>query len=297
MISKDRIIVGCANFGGVGSVPELIGKGETVKESRALLNLMRDLGLYRFDTANTYGGGASEDILGDWLLDQSAAFLAKVEISTKVGSLFGCSPGNTPLSRQEIALHLETSLLRLNLESISVYYLHVLDPETPLEETLEALSRAVDAGKVKSLGLSNVNKEQVEKVLSTAGPLAKYFTHVQNEFHRLHTIDTQALIPYLAAKGMKYTAYGPLAGGLLTGKYKSPKRPPEGSRLSLRGDSYERFLTDENLQKIKTWVEEAKAQNLTPAESAIKFILSSQGVDSVLIGPRNAEQLENLGVS
>ena len=98
------------------------------------------VGLRRFDTANTYGGGASEIILGKWLRSQGAAFVEDAQIATKVGNPHGCPPGETPLSRTQIASHLDQSLRRLGIERIDLYYIHEFDRVTPLEETLEAMS-------------------------------------------------------------------------------------------------------------------------------------------------------------
>jgi len=109
----DRIVFGCGNFGGIGSAPGLRGAGDSEEQALRLLDHARRLGLRRFDTANTYGGGASEEMLGQWLRSQGASFLREVQIATKVGNPHGCPPGETPLSRTQIARHLDESLRRL----------------------------------------------------------------------------------------------------------------------------------------------------------------------------------------
>src|SRR5579871_3339258 len=152
---RDRLIFGCGNFGGLGSPPENRDKGDSREQALVMLDLARDQGLTRFDTANTYGGGASEMILGEWLARQGADFRARAQIATKVGNPHGCPPGERPLSRTQIAYHLDQSLRRLGLERIDLYYLHEFDPKTPLEETLEGLDRALEAGKIASFGISN----------------------------------------------------------------------------------------------------------------------------------------------
>jgi aryl-alcohol dehydrogenase-like predicted oxidoreductase len=148
-----RIVFGCGNFGGMGSSPALRHHGDGREAAHALLDHARDLGLRRFDTANTYGGGASERFLGEWLASQDGAFRAGVEVATKVGNPHGCPPGDRPLSGAQVAFHLDTSLRRLRLERIGLYYLHEPDASTPLEETLEALDRALAAGKIAAFGL------------------------------------------------------------------------------------------------------------------------------------------------
>src|SRR5438045_9262163 len=108
----DRIVFGCGNFGGIGSAPHLRSAGDSEEQALQLLDHARRVGLRRFDTANTYGGGASEIILGKWLASQEASFRQSAQVATKVGNPHGCPPGETPLSRTQIAYHLDRSLSR-----------------------------------------------------------------------------------------------------------------------------------------------------------------------------------------
>src|SRR5437868_11360689 len=165
----DRIVFGCGNFGGIGSAPELRSAGDSEEQALQLLDHGRRLGLRRFDTANTYGGGASETVLGKWLRSQGASFLQNAQIATKVGNPYGCPPGETPLSRAQIAWHLDRSLRRLGVERIDLYYIHEFDRATPLEETLEAMTRALEAGKIARFGVSNASLADVKAVRSLAG--------------------------------------------------------------------------------------------------------------------------------
>src|SRR3569623_57738 len=160
----DRIVFGCGNFGGIGSAPDLRGAGDGEEQALRLLDHARRVGLRRFDTANTYGGGASEIVLGKWLRCQDASFLQDAQIATKVGNPHGCPPGETPLSRTQIAFHLDRSLRRLGVERIDLYYIHEFDRVTPLEETLGAMGRAVEAGKIDHYGISNPSLAHVEEV-------------------------------------------------------------------------------------------------------------------------------------
>src|SRR5204862_5304344 len=160
----DRIWFGCGNFGGIGSSPSLCGAGDSEEQALQLLDHARRVGLRRFDTANTYGGGASEKMLGKWLRSQGAGFLRSAQIGTKVGNPHGCPPGETPLSRTQIAFNLDESLRRLGVERIDLYYIHEFDRVTPLEETLEAMTRAVETGKIARFGVSNASLSDVEAV-------------------------------------------------------------------------------------------------------------------------------------
>ena len=155
------------------------------------------------------------------------------QIATKVGNPHGCPPGETPLSRAQIAYHLDVSLRRLGVERIDLYYIHEFDRVTPLEETLGAMTRAVEAGKIDRFGISNASLSDVKAVRKLAGDgLAARFEYVQNEYNLLATADAETLIPYCAEHGLRYTAFSPLAGGLLTGKYRLGEEPPSGSRLA-----------------------------------------------------------------
>ena len=144
--------------------------GDSEEQALGLLDHARRVGLRRFDTANTYGGGASEIILGKWLrVAGRVPSFRDAQIATKVGNPHGCPPGETPLSGTQIAWHLDESLRRLGVERIDLYYIHEFDRVTPLEETLEAMTRAVEAGKIASFGVSNASLPDVEAVRSLAG--------------------------------------------------------------------------------------------------------------------------------
>jgi aryl-alcohol dehydrogenase-like predicted oxidoreductase len=117
----ERTTFGCGNFGGIGSSPKLRNAGDDEQQARRLLDHARRLGLRRFDTANTYGGGASEIVLGNWLREQEASFRQSAQIATKVGNPHGCPPGETALSAKQIGYHLDRSLSRLGVERIGLY--------------------------------------------------------------------------------------------------------------------------------------------------------------------------------
>lgn len=293
----DRIVFGCGNFGGIGSAPHLRGAGDSEEQALRLLDHARRLGLWRFDTANTYGGGVSEFVLGKWLRSQGAAFVHKAQIATKVGNPHGCPPGETPLSRSEIAHHLDISLRRLGVERIDLYYVHEFDRVTPLEETLEAMARAVEAGKIALFGVSNASLSDVEAVRTLAGSsLAARFGYVQNEYNLLAAADAKALIPYCAAQGLRYTAFSPLAGGILTGKYRFGEEPPAGSRLAQAPEACAAYLNDDSFAAIERLKRSADAQGEAMASAALRFVLDTPGVDGLIIAPRRVEHFASLGL-
>ena len=292
----DRIVFGCGNFGGIGSSPGLRGAGDSEEQALRLLDHARRTGLRRFDTANTYGGGASEIVLGKWLRAQGAAFREAAQIATKVGNPHGCPPGETPLSRTQIAFHLDVSLRRLGVERIDLYYIHEFDRVTPLEETLDAMARAVDAGKIDRFGISNASLADVEAVRSLApAALAPRFDYVQNEYNLLATADARALIPYCAEHGLRYTAFSPLAGGLLTGKYRPGEDPPPGSRLAQAPEACAGHATGESVAVIERLKRSAGARHETMAGAALRFVLDTPGVDGLIIAPRRIEHFASYG--
>ncbi len=289
----DRIVFGCGNFGGLGSSPTLRDKGDDRERALALLDHAAGQGLTRFDTANTYGGGTSERVLGEWLRGQSAAVRSGFQIATKVGNPNGCPEDDTPLSRTQVAYHLDQSLRRLGLERIDLYYLHEFDPKTPIDETLEALDRALGQGKIATFGVSNATLDDLRDVLGRAtGRLRQAFTHVQNQFNLLEQGDLQAVIPLCRAERVQYVAFSPLSGGLLSGKYK-PGEPPASGRVKDAPGFYDHLLTAATFDTIAALRRQAEADGLTAAGAALRFILQAPGAPSLIIAPRSIEQFDD----
>jgi len=292
-----RIVFGCGNFGGMGSSPDLRAHGDGREMAFALLDHARALGLTRFDTANTYGGGASERFLGEWLREQDAAWRAGIEVATKVGNPFGCPVGDRPLSRGQVAHHLDESLRRLGVERIDLYYLHEFDPSTSLEETLEALDRALAVGKIGRFGVSNASLADLDAVLALAtGPLRAAFACVQNEFNLVQQRDLAELIPRAAAAGVGYVAFSPLAGGLLTGKYRADHAAAPGTRLASAPAFYEHLLTPATFAAIADLERQAVARGETVAGAALRFVLETPGDLALIIAPRSLEQFAAYGI-
>jgi aryl-alcohol dehydrogenase-like predicted oxidoreductase len=293
----DRIVFGCGNFGGLGSSPALLGKGDDREPALAMLDLARDSGLTRFDTANTYGGGVSERVLGEWLRMQPRAWRSRAQIATKVGNPIGAPPGERALSRSQVAHHLDESLRRLGQERIDLYYLHEFDPVTPLDETLEALDRALAAGKIAAFGVSNATLADLVAVRRLAtGQLSAAFTHVQNGFNRLEQGDLAEVIPFAARSGLRYVAFSPLAGGLLSGKYRLDQTPTPGTRLNAAPAMYSHLLTPETFAAIGELDQRAGAQGWSLPGAALRFILDTPGVEGLIIAPRSPEQVAAYGI-
>jgi aryl-alcohol dehydrogenase-like predicted oxidoreductase len=294
----ERIWFGCGNFGGIGSSPHLRSAGDREDVALTLLNQARACGLKRFDTANTYGGGASESVLGKWLRSQDKAFRHTIEVATKVGNPHGCPPGEAPLSAAQIAHHLDISLIRLGVDRVDLYYIHEFDHATPLDETLEAMTRALKDGKIDRFGISNATLGDVEDVRRLAGEaLARRFAYVQNEYNLLSTSDAGSLIPYCAQNSLRYTAFSPLAGGFLTGKYRPGEPPPAASRYAQAPDFGAAYATEQSFLLMERLRRSADLRKISLAEAALRFVLDTPGIDSLIIAPRRREHFQGLGLS
>jgi aryl-alcohol dehydrogenase-like predicted oxidoreductase len=236
-------------------------------------------------------------VLGKWLAAQGGDFRSRAEVATKVGNPHGCPFGDRPLSRGQIAYHLEESLRRLGVERIGLYYLHEFDPATPPDETLEALERARGQGKIAAFGVSNAGLADLTAVLGLCdGALRRAFTHVQNEFNLLRQGDLEDVIPLTKAEGLRYVAFSPLAGGLLSGKYRHGTPPRGGTRLSDAPGLYESLLTASTFAAIDGLERRAAERGWTTTGAALRFILDTPGVDTLIIAPRSAEQFEAYGI-
>ena len=284
-----RIGLGCGNFGGVGSAPELFGRGETEAEAFGLLDTAVEAGITFFDTAASYGGGRSESWVGRWRVERGADVL----LSTKVYWSVTGDPDDRGLSHDRILREAEGSLARLRTDRIDMYLTHEPDPETPIEETLRALDELVRAGKVRAIGGSNLDGEQLEEALETSERLGlARFEWVQNEYSLLERGPERDVLPICEREGLGFTPFSPLAGGWLTGKYRRGEPYPAGSRMTLRPGPYSELETDRTFGALEAFAAAAADRDVSPAALAIAWVLSHPQVTSVVVGPRRPEQLE-----
>jgi len=159
------------------------------------------------------------------------------------------------------------------------------------------MTRAVEAGKIASFGISNASLSDVKAVRSQAGgSLAACFGYVQNEYNLLATPDAEALIPYCAEHGLRYTAFSPLAGGFLSGKYRFGEAPPSGSRLAQAPDACAGYSNEKSFSAIERLKRSAEARQETMPEAALRFVLDTPGVDGLIIAPRRVEHFASLGL-
>jgi aryl-alcohol dehydrogenase-like predicted oxidoreductase len=288
-LEVSRIGLGCGNFGGIGSAPELFGQGESEEQAFALMDAALAAGVNFLDTAASYGGGRSESWIGRWLAERDRPVL----LSTKVYWSVRGDPADRGLSRERILRELEGSLSRLGVEHVDMYLTHEPDPETPIEETLRALDDLRRSGKVGAIGASNLDGEQLEEALETSSRhgLAR-FDWVQNEYSLLRRGPERDVLPVCAREGLAFTPFGPLGGGWLTGKYRRGEPYPAGSRMTQRPDPYADLVSDETFRGLERLQAAAAERGVEPAALAIAWVLSNPQVTAVVVGPRRPEQLE-----
>jgi aryl-alcohol dehydrogenase-like predicted oxidoreductase len=217
--------MGTMTFGGRGGFADVGSTG--VEEARRQVDQCLAAGVNLFDTADVYSGGLSEEILGQALKGRRDQVL----VATKVRMPMGDGPNDAGLSRHHIVTGCEASLRRLGTDHIDLYQVHEWDGLTPLEETLEALDLLVRSGKVRYVGASNYAGWQLMKALGTAGRLGLPRFVSQQIYYSLQAREAEyELIPAAVDQGLGVLVWSPLAGGLLSGKYRRDLQPPAGSR-------------------------------------------------------------------
>jgi aryl-alcohol dehydrogenase-like predicted oxidoreductase len=281
-----RIVLGCGNFGGIGSAPRFFGGGEGREDAFAVMDAAWDAGISTFDTADAYGGGRSETFIGAWLRTKPSSVRDEITIETKTfnpmdeGEDHGLAPAR--VKRQ-----VESSLRRLGVERLPLFLTHAWDADVPVGETAGALDDLVAAGKIGAYGLSNVGGAELREALAAGS-----FGWVQNSYSMLDRDAEQEVLPLVAEHGLGFTPFSPLAGGWLTGKYRRGEALPEGSRMTLRPEAYEHFQADAVYDLIEELERRAAAQETTAAALAIAWLLANPLVTGVIIGPRSPAQLE-----
>jgi aryl-alcohol dehydrogenase-like predicted oxidoreductase len=289
-LELSRIGLGCGNFGGIGSAPELFGRGESEAETFALMDAAWAAGINFFDTAASYGGGRSETWIGRWRRDRGA----NVVLSTKVFWSVTGDPDDRGLSRDRVLRENAGSLDRLGVGRVQMYLTHEPDPETPILETLEALDELVRAGKVEAIGASNLSAEQLAEALETsdANGLVRY-AWVQIELNLLGPDAQDEVREICRREGLGFTPYSPLAGGWLTGKYARGAAYPPGSRMTLRPEPYEQLVAEPTFRALDAFRDEADELETEPATLALAWVLAQPDVTAVVVGPRTPEHLRS----
>jgi aryl-alcohol dehydrogenase-like predicted oxidoreductase len=263
-------------------------------ESHAILREFIAAGGNFIDCADIYAGGRAEEIVGYFLPEVKRDDLV---LASKCCFPTGPKPNQSGLSRKHILAACEGSLKRLRTDHLDLYYLHGPDPVTPYEETLRALEELVRAGKVRYLGVSNFFAWQMAKAAGVAARLgASPIVAGQYIYSLIHRELERELLPAAADHGIGITAYSPLGGGLLTGKYRGQETPAAGTRHAFRSAvDGPRFWNAAGFRTAEIVQEAARESGIRAATLAIGWPLGRRGVSAVVIGARSAAQLaENL---
>ncbi|MCF3120088.1 aldo/keto reductase [Streptomyces arenae] len=268
------------------------GSGADEATSHRMLDTFTEAGGTFVDTADMYGRGVSEEILGRWLKGRRRDELV---IATKVFATMGEAPNAGGLSRKHIVAAVEASLRRLGTDHIDLYQTHVWDATTPIEETLSTLDGLVKAGKVRYLGASNHSPGQLQKALDVARARDwEPYSCLQPLYHLLARETEWELLPLSAAEGVGVIPYSPLAGGWLTGKFRrGMDSPPEGTRGA---GAWRERNTEETWRVVDAVVAVAEEVGRPPAQVALRWLLQRDGVTAPIVGARSVEQLtDSLG--
>lgn len=292
-VKISRIILGGGNFGGIGSAPAFFGQGETEEQAFRLMDAAIDAGVNVIDTADAYGGGRSEEMIGRWLKSKGSHVRDQLVVSSKVFNPVGDGPNDWGLSRRHIMRQVQASMRRLGVDHLDLYLMHEPDPTTPLEETLQALDDLVHQGAVRYLGASNMPAWLTAKALWLSDKLGLYrFEWVQNSYSILERGDEKELFPLLADQGLGFTPFSPLAGGWLTGKYRRDSPYPEGSRMTLRPEPYMGLQREAIYRGLAGLEAHAAERGVDMATLALAWLLANPRVTAAIVGPRRPEQLQ-----
>jgi aryl-alcohol dehydrogenase-like predicted oxidoreductase len=288
------LTLGTMTFGGRGGFAAV---GATdVAGARRQVDMCLDAGINLIDTADVYSGGASEEILGEVLTGRRDDVL----VSSKVRMSMGEGPNDAGLSRHHIISGCEASLRRLGTDHIDIYHVHEWDGQTRLEETLSALDTLVKSGKVRYLAASNYAGWQLMKALSVADSRGYERFAAQQVYYSLEARDAEyELLPLAVDQGLGVLVWSPLAGGLLSGKYRRSGSPSEGTR-QVSGTWSEPPVRDQEklYDTIEVLVDIASAHNASPAQVALAWLLGRPAITSLIVGARTDEQLaDNLGAA
>ena len=277
------------------------GVGVEADQARACLDEAFDQGINFIDTANVYGRGAAESFLGDAL---KARPRDSYVLATKL--YFPMSDRDRGLSRAQIEKQLDASLTRLNTDYVDLYQCHRYDADTPLEETLEALTRAVDSGKVRTIGFSEWPADRIQAALDLTGPSSSLGTGVakfvssQPQYSLLWRKPEEDVIPLCAANGISQIVWSPLGQGVLSGKYDPDRPAPRDSRAASdeMGGFMDRLMRPEVLRAVQELKPIAEEAGLTLPQFALAWVLREPNVASAIIGASRPSQVrENAAAS
>ena len=284
-LDVSRFCLGCMNFG--SEQPWMMNDRDA---SVDLVHEALDAGINFLDTANVYSTGESEEIVGEAVASANRDDLV---IATKVYGDMREAPNGGGLSRKHIIDQCEASLDRLGVDYVDLYQLHRWDENTPIEETLAALSYLVESGRVRYVGASTMSAYRLTKALYTSD-VEDYsrFACIQPEYSAVARHEEENMLHVAEGEGLGVIPWSPLAGGFLTGKYEREADPADGTR-GAASDSVRSYFTDENWAVLDAVRAVADEEDATPAQVALAWLLHQGTVTAPIIGPKTSEQLED----
>lgn len=262
-------------------------------DCRRIVEFAFDHGITHFDLANNYGPpcGAAEERFGEIFSASLKAHRDEIVVATKAGYDMWPGPYGEWGSRKTMMASLDQSLKRLGLDYVDIFYSHRPDPDTPLEETMQALADIVRQGKALYVGISKYPAEMAAAAYAYLREQHVPCLVYQGRYNMIDRAIEEEIIPQAASAGAGFVAFSPLAQGLLSGKYLNGV--PEGSRMSRHGSLKAETLTPELLARISEWNDEAASRGLTLAQYALRWVLRRPEVTSVIVGVRSVEQLKS----
>jgi aryl-alcohol dehydrogenase-like predicted oxidoreductase len=268
------------------------GGGISKERAREIVDTVFELGINLIDTANVYNKGAAETVLGELLADRPRDSYV---LATKL--YFEMPDGGRGLSRAQVFTQLDASLARLRTDYVDLYQCHRYDSETPLDETMEALSEVVRQGKARYIGFSEWTPAQIRAALDLPG--VERFVSSQPQYSLLHRSPEEGVIELCAANGISQLVFSPLGQGVLTGKYAPSSQPPDDSRArsDRMGWAIGRFLSSEILDGVERLKPVAEGVGLTLAQLALAWVLREPNVAAALVGASRPEQLRENAVA
>ena len=287
------LTLGTMTFGGQGKFAK-VGATDVDGATRQV-DMCLDAGINLIDTADVYSGGLSEEIVGRTIRGRRD----RVLLATKARMPMGDGPNDAGLSRHHLIRACEASLRRLDTDHIDLYQVHEWDGATPLEETLAALDHLVNSGKVRYIGCSNYAGWHVMKALGISERRGFQRFVSQQIYYSLQARDAEyELVPVSLDQGLGILVWSPLAGGLLSGKYRRDQEGPEGSRHLTDWNEPPVRNEDQVYDIVDALVEIAEEHGASPAQAALAWTLGRPGVASIVVGARTEEQLaDNLGAA
>src|SRR5437016_14286806 len=268
--------------------------GVAGEQAKACVNAAFEEGINFIDTANVYGRGAAETLLGEVLAGRERSSYV---LATKL--YFPMSSTDRGLSAEQVRKQIDGSLARLRTDYVDLYQCHRYDAETPLEETMEALTDVVREGKARYLGFSEWSADQIRAALALI-PRVEKFVSSQPQYSLLYRVPEREVIPLCKENGISQIVWSPLAQGTLTGKYQPGADPPAGSRAASHqmGWAMDRFRDDDVLRSVQRLAPIAEGLGITMAQLSLGWVLREENVASAIIGASRPEQVEeNAGAS